>query len=316
MGRRHGRDISGILLLDKPCGLSSNAALQRAKRTFQAMKAGHTGSLDVQASGLLPICFGEATKICQFLLDADKRYVSDFRLGQRTTTGDSEGAVTERRPTMALRIAEIEAVCRAFLGQINQIPPMHSAIKQNGKRLYKLAHRGIEVPRESRPVTIHALDIVRFDEPVLTVDVRCSKGTYIRTLAEDIGEALGCGGYVSALRREEAGPYALKQASTLEELDAYADQGTEVLDRLLLPIDSALGGMSAIVLDATAVLDVSRGQTVIAPPGSTWGMARLYDESGRFIGVGEVVNADRVAPRRIFRTQVSDTQSVPIQRTA
>ncbi len=305
--RRRGRDVNGILLLDKPCGLSSNEALQRAKRTFDAMKAGHTGNLDVQASGLLPICFGEATKICQFLLEADKRYVSEFTLGQRTTTGDCEGEVTSSRPTEGLTLAAIEAAVVGFRGAIAQIPPMHSALKRNGQPLYKLAHQGIEIERESRQVTIHAFDVLSFDNPRLVVDVTCSKGTYIRTLAEDLGEVLGCGGFVSALRREQAGPYRLSAASSFADLDACGAAGAAALDALLLPVDSALGGMPRVELGDDAAFYFARGQAVqVIGQGSQPGLLRLYDATARFIGVGEMLDDGRIAPRRLFRPQPLD----------
>ncbi len=302
--RRQGRDVNGILLLDKPRGLSSNEVLQRAKRTFDAMKAGHTGNLDVQASGLLPICFGEATKVCQFLLEADKRYISEFTLGQRTTTGDCEGEVTSTRPTSGLTLAAVEAAVAGFRGQISQIPPMHSALKRNGQPLYKLAHQGIEVERESRQVTIHAFDVLSFENPRLVVDVRCSKGTYIRTLAEDLGEALGCGGFVSALRREQAGPYLLSAASSFDNLDECGAAGPAALDALLLPVDSALGGMPRVELSDDAVFYFARGQAVqVVAETSRQGLLRLYDASARFIGVGEMMGDGRIAPRRLFRPQ-------------
>lgn len=315
--RRRGREVNGILLLDKPRGLSSNEALQRAKRTFDAMKAGHTGNLDVQASGLLPVCFGEATKVCQFLLEADKRYVSEFTLGQRTTTGDCEGEVISTRPSAGLTLAQVVSAVAGFLGEISQVPPMHSAIKRNGQPLYKLAHQGIEVPRESRQVTIRSIEVVSFDNPRLVVDVTCSKGTYIRTLAEDIGEVLGCGAFVADLRREQAGPYPLSAASSFEVLDRCAELGVTALDCLLLPVDSALGGMPGVNLSEDAAFYFSRGQAVqVIEHAAARGLLRMYDGGGRFIGVGETLEDGRIAPRRLFRPQLAESQGDLLLRRA
>lgn len=300
--RRRGRDIDGILLLDKPCGISSNGALQRAKWLLQAAKAGHTGNLDVQASGLLPLCFGEATKVCQFLLDADKHYLAEITLGRRTTTGDSEGETVYERDASGVTEAAVRAAMAGFLGAIEQVPPMHSALKQNGQPLYKLAHRGIEVPREKRTVTIFAFDLLAFAPPRLDVAVRCSKGTYIRTLAEDLGERLGCGAYVSALRRAGAGPYTLERAVTLDELEAAVGCDDEsAVARLLQPADGALGHLPRVELGDDAAWYWSRGQAVRVARAPTAGLVRGYDEHGQFLGVGAVLDDGRIAPRRLFR---------------
>jgi tRNA pseudouridine55 synthase len=315
--RRRGRDVNGILLLDKPVGISSNQALQRAKRLFDASKAGHTGNLDVQASGLLPVCFGEATKVCQFLLDADKHYVSEFTFGRRTTTGDAEGETLQTHPIGALAADEVRAAMRAFAGEIEQIPPMHSAIKRGGTPLYKLAHRGIDVPRESRRVRIDAFELCSFEAPRAVVDIRCSKGTYVRTLAEDLGAALGCGAYVSALRREGAGPFLLDQALDLEALAARLEAGgVAALDELLLPSDSALGALARVELSADTAFYLERGQAVRVPGAPGSGMLRLYDADGRFLGVGEVCADGRVAPRRLFHVQAPESQENSLRRHA
>lgn len=299
--RRRGRLVDGILLLDKPAGISSNQALQRARRLFDAAKAGHTGNLDVQATGLLPVCFGEATKVCQFLLDADKRYAASFRLGERTSTGDVEGEVLESRPVAGVGRADIEREAQGFTGTIAQVPPMHSAIKRNGQPLYKLAHQGIEVERDSRTVHIHRFVVTGWASPVAAVEVDCSKGTYIRTLAEDLGERLGCGAHVSALRRTGAGPFDLADALTLPQIEALAEQGTSALDETLLPLDSALEALPRVALTEDATYYVTQGQAVLVPRAPTSGLLRLYDARERFVGVGEIIDDGRVAPRRLFR---------------
>ncbi|MEQ8233308.1 MAG: tRNA pseudouridine(55) synthase TruB [Gammaproteobacteria bacterium] len=315
--RARGRDINGILLLDKPTGISSNQALQRAKAIFQARKAGHTGNLDVQASGLLPICFGEATKVCQYLLDADKRYVSEFTFGRRTSTGDSEGEVLAEAVTTHLSQDAVLAAMAAFSGWIEQLPPMHSAIKRNGQPLYKLAHQGIEVERELRRVRIDRFDLLHFDNPRALVSVQCSKGTYVRTLAEDLGAALGCGAYVSAPRRDGAGPFKLEAGHTLEALEQRAREGgVEALDCLLLPYDEALGHLPPVTLGEDAAYYLAQGQAVLVPRAPREGLLRLYDGAGRFLGVGEMQADGRIGPRRLFRAQASESQGESMRRRA
>ncbi len=312
--RRRGRDVNGILLLDKPVGISSNQALQRAKRLFQAAKAGHTGNLDVLASGLLPVCFGESTKVCQFLLDADKHYVSEFTFGRRTSTGDAEGETLETAPVDALDAAAVSAAMGAFRGEIEQLPPMHSALKRDGTPLYKLAHRGIEVERERRRVRIHRFELLSFSEARAVVDIRCSKGTYVRTLAEDLGEVLGCGAYVSGLRREGAGPFERRAAVDLETLAERLEAGgLAALDALLLPSDSALRSLPRLQLGIEAAHYLERGQAVLAPGAPRAGLLRLYDAGQRFLGVGEALGDGRVAPRRLFRAQATETQEKSLQ---
>ncbi|MBK6658449.1 MAG: tRNA pseudouridine(55) synthase TruB [Proteobacteria bacterium] len=314
--KRRGRPVNGILLLDKPIGVSSNAALQAAKRLFGAAKAGHTGNLDVEATGLLPVCFGEATKVCQFLLDADKRYLSEFTLGRRTTTGDSEGETVYERSTEGLTRQAVEDAIAHFRGAIEQLPPMHSALKHKGQPLYKLAHQGIEVERQKRTVTIHSYEVLAFDNPRLEVAVGCSKGTYVRTLAEDLGEMLGCGGYVSRLRRDGVGPYQLADAWTLERLEWLAQRGEAELDRSLLPIDGALTLMPRVDLTAESSFYLERGNAVLVPKAPTSGLLRLYDDFGRFIGVGEVLSDGRVAPRRLFRLPVTEANGESARSSA
>ncbi len=302
MGRRHrkGRNVQGIVLLDKPIGLSSNEALQVVKRLFNARKAGHTGSLDKLASGLLPICLGEATKMSSFLLNADKHYLATFKLGVKTTTGDAEGEVVLTRSTSGVSSEQIPQVLSGFTGEIEQIPPMHSAIKYKGKPLYKLAHQGIEVERQPRRVTIHSLALLAFTGDELKVEVRCSKGTYIRTLAEDIGEVLGCGAHASALRRIGAGPYDNDKLLTLDELRAMAEQGEDVLDAVLLATESAVEHWPNVKLTDDVAYYVRQGQPVMVPHAPTRGWVRLSAASRGFLGVGEVLDDGRIAPRRLI----------------
>ena len=240
------RAVHGVLLLDKPLGLSSNDALQKAKRLYRAEKAGHTGTLDPLATGLLPLCFGAATKFSQISLDADKSYRATLKLGVTTTTADAEGDVLQQRDVAVAR-ADVEAACARFTGPILQTPPMHSALKRDGKPLYEYARAGIDVEREARAVTIHSVDIIEGDHDAWTLDVRCSKGTYIRTLAEDIGEALGCGAHLTALRRIATGHFSVLRCVTLEVLEAMAED-----QRLacLLPVEALLDGHTRVMLDA------------------------------------------------------------------
>ena len=310
--RRRGRDVDGILLLDKPRGISSNDALQRVKHIFSARKAGHTGNLDVQANGLLPVCFGEATKVCQFLLEADKRYVSDFILGARTTTGDSEGTIESTAPTAGIGRDAVEAALTRFVGMIEQMPPMHSAIKQNGQPLYKLAHQGIEVERQTRTVQIYDIALNAFRNPHLTVDVTCSKGTYIRTLATDLGDELACGAYVSALRRERVGAFELRDALTIPMLEELAGPGLASLDETLLPPDQALAFLPQAMLSDDAAYYVRRGQAVVVPRAPSSGLLRLYAPGDRFIGLGEILDDGRVTPRRLFHLHQSRSEEAAV----
>lgn len=305
MGRRRnsGRNVTGILLLDKPLGLTSNDALQRVKRFYRAAKAGHTGSLDPLATGLLPCCLGDATKFSAFLLDADKRYRVRVHLGVTTTTADAEGEVVETLPVVGVDESRVREVLRGFLGGIDQLPPMYSAVKHQGQRLYKLARQGVEVERQTRRIEIFALDLLAFDLPEIELDVHCSKGTYVRTLAEDIGRGLGCGGHVSQLRRTGVGPYAEPVAPfvTLDQVASMADDETpQRLDALLLPLDSALGHWPAVKLSADAAFYLSQGQAVLIPQAPTEGLVRLYDASSHFVGVGTILEDGKVQPKRLI----------------
>ena len=287
--------MSGVLLLDKPAGISSNTALQKAKRLYQAAKAGHTGNLDPFATGLLPVCFGEATKFSQFLLDADKTYQGLIRLGQTTTTGDPEGEVLTRQD-VRVGLEQVRQVLERFIGKISQVPPMYSALKRDGKALYEYARQGLEVERAPREVTIYSLILERFEGDELLVTVSCSKGTYIRTLAEDIGKTLGCGAYLQALRRIAIGEFEIKDAFTLEQLEVMT---VEERDALLLSGDSLLQGYPQVVLDKDSVFYLQRGQAVWLPRITEQGVVRLYDETGLFLGIGEVTEDGKVAPRRL-----------------
>jgi tRNA pseudouridine55 synthase len=289
------RPISGVLLLDKPAGISSNTALQKAKRLYQAAKAGHTGNLDPFATGLLPVCLGEATKFSQFLLDADKTYQGLIRLGQTTTTGDPEGEVLSRQ-AVEVNLEQVQEVLRRFVGKISQVPPMYSALKRDGKALYEYARQGVEVARAAREVSIYSLSLDRFEGEEMLITVSCSKGTYIRTLAEDIGKALGCGAYLQALRRTAIGEFAVADALTLEQLEAMP---MEERDARLLPADSLLQGYPQAQLDADSVFYLQRGQAVWLPRVAAQGVVRLYDDKNRFLGIGDVTEEGKIAPRRL-----------------
>lgn len=299
--RLRGRDVNGILLLDKPIGISSNGALQVVKHLLDARKAGHTGSLDPLASGLLPICLGEATKMSAYLLNADKHYWTECKLGQVTNTGDAEGEVIATQPVPVFAEEAVNAVLASFIGEIDQIPPMHSAIKQNGQPLYKLAHQGIVVERAARRVEIFSIHLVELSGDRLAFEVHCSKGTYVRTLAEDIGAKLGCGAHVSGLRRLQVATFDIDDAVGLDELrDLVDQQGPQVADTMLLPADYALNSWPQMNLSEDVAFYLKQGQPVLVPKSPTAGLVRLYHH-GQFIGVGEILDDGRVAPRRLVR---------------
>ncbi|MEK1941399.1 MAG: tRNA pseudouridine(55) synthase TruB [Pseudomonas sp.] len=301
--KRIRRNVSGIILLDKPKGFSSNAALQKVRWLLNAEKAGHTGSLDPLATGVLPLCFGEATKFSQYLLDADKGYETLMQMGVTTTTADAEGEVIERREVTVGR-ADIEAVLPRFRGDISQIPPMYSALKRDGQPLYKLARQGEVVEREARSVTIARLELLGCEGEQASLSVACSKGTYIRTLVEDIGQVLGCGAHVAELRRTQAGPFSLAQCVTLEELEqVHADGGNEAVDRFLMPSDSGLEHWPIVQFSEHSAFYWLHGQAVRAPDAPKFGMVRVQDHNARFIGIGEVSEDGRIAPRRLIRSE-------------
>ena len=294
-----GRDINGVVLLDKASGGSSNHALQQVKRLFDANKAGHTGSLDPLASGLLPICLGQSTKVAQFLLDGDKRYFVRGKLGQVSNTGDSEGEVVSFGSTQEVDFNSIENVLLRFIGNINQIPPMYSALKRNGTPLYKLARKGIEVERTQRPVRIHEIKFISYEEEILSLEVSCSKGTYIRTLIEDIGKSLGSGGYVIELRRIGFSHFNISQSRTYEQLLELKNIDLESLDTVILGADEMLPNIEAIYLDTEQSRDIRQGKKIQFTGFSSIQKIKLYDDNKQFIGIGESNLLSEVLPKRL-----------------
>jgi tRNA pseudouridine55 synthase len=292
------RRLDGVLLLDKAIGISSNHALQAARRLFRAEKAGHTGTLDPLATGLLPLCFGDATKFAGELLDADKAYLATVQLGITTDTADAEGQVLETRP-VAVSLEQLLSALNAFLGEIDQVPPMYSALKRDGKPLYEYARAGIDVERKARRVVIHSLELMEPGHALANDQfsflVRCSKGTYVRTLAADVGERLGCGAHLVALRRTAIGPLELHQAHTLAALELLE---AEARDQLLLPVDFLLADLVAAKLDARAAARLSNGQT-IEWSGVAEQRVRAYDDEGRFLGLCLQIEGDRLKPVRL-----------------
>ncbi len=300
--RRKGREVNGILVIDKPQGVTSNGILQQVKRLYGAAKAGHTGALDPLATGVLPLCFGEATKFSQMMLDSDKAYITTARLGIRTETGDSEGAVVEEKPVPALTEAQVEAVLEEFRGNIQQVPSMYSALKHQGKPLYEYAREGIEIDRPARPVTIYELKLLAVREQELDLAVTCTKGTYIRSLVEDIGEALGCGAHVCALRRTLASGYTLANVHVVKDLEAMRERG-ESLDGLLLPPESALTMFPELKLEGPALVSILNGQPVRIPGQSLEGFVRVYGDRS-FVGLVEAMSEGddtTLVPRRLVK---------------
>jgi len=298
--RVQGREIDGILLLDKPTGLSSNQALQTVKRLYRARKAGHTGSLDPLATGMLPICFGQATKISSFLLASDKRYRAVGRLGEATDTGDAEGEVIRRCAAADIDEFRLEKALARFRGEIEQTPPMYSALKHNGERLYEIARRGESVERPARRVVIHALTLKSFHDNHFELDVHCSKGTYIRSLVEDIAKSLDSCAHVTALRRTAVAPFEKDAAmATLEQLEATVEKGLEALDALLLPVDSGLAHWPETSVPQALADRLLRGQPVSLETPPVDGLVRVYAPGRRFLGIGSAT-AGRLAPKRLF----------------
>ncbi|MDH2923812.1 tRNA pseudouridine synthase B [Nicoletella semolina] len=303
MGRRpkaKGRDIHGVFLLDKPQGASSNEVLQKVKRLFHANKAGHTGALDPLATGMLPICLGEATKFSQFLLDSDKRYIVTAKLGERTDTSDAEGEVVQCRDILVIE-NDIIAALAHFRGDILQVPTMFSALKHNGKPLYEYARAGISVERDARSITIFELKFISYQAPFLTLEVHCSKGTYIRTLIDDLGEKLGCGAHVTVLRRLAVANYPIDKMMTLAELQNLAEnQPLAKLDTLLLPMDSAVSGFAQLILTTQQEQAVKFGQRIkFENPDKLQGRVRLYSTVGEFIGIAEILLDNVIRPTRL-----------------
>ncbi|MDV6251337.1 tRNA pseudouridine(55) synthase TruB [Vibrio sp. EA2] len=310
--RRKGRPINGVILLDKPTGISSNDALQKVKRIYFAEKAGHTGALDPLATGMLPICLGEATKFSQFLLDSDKRYRVIAKLGERTNTSDSDGEVVETRP-VDVDLEKLEACIDKFRGESDQVPSMFSALKYQGKPLYEYARKGIEVPRESRKIMVYEIILHRFEGDEVEMEVHCSKGTYIRTIIDDLGEMLGCGAHVTMLRRTGVAKYPYEKMVTLEQLNELLEQAhrqevapRELLDPLLMPMDTAVEDLPEVNLIPELADMVQHGQPVQVSGAPTEGSLRLtMGEERLFIGVGEMNNDGKIAPKRlvVFRDE-------------
>ena len=298
--KRTKRLINGVLLIDKPLGFSSNQALQKVKWLYQAAKAGHTGTLDPLATGLLPICLGEATKFAQYVTNADKTYVATIKFGATTTTGDVEGAVLNTSEVNFTR-PQLELACQQFIGEISQLPPMYSALKHEGRSLYEYARAGVEIERQPRLITIQSINVSTFETDIAQVSVVCSKGTYIRTLAEDIGTALGCGAHLIGLRRTETAGYLMQDAVTIEQLEAMTNEAREAL---LLPVDSAIESLPKIILNADAAFFIKQGQAVWQAGNTRIDInagcdLRLYDEANNFFGLGFLQNDGKIAPKRL-----------------
>lgn len=304
--RRRGRDIHGVLLLDKPQGLSSNDALQKVKRLYNANRAGHTGALDPLATGMLPICLGEATKFSQYLLDSDKRYRVIAKLGQRTDTSDADGIVVQERP-ISFSAEQLAAALESFRGDTEQVPSMYSALKHQGKPLYEYARAGIEVEREARPITVYELLFIRHEGDELELEVHCSKGTYIRTIVDDLGEKLGCGAHVIFLRRLAVSKYPIERMVTLEQLNELVEQAhrqarepAEMLDPLLMPMDSPASDFPLVNLLPEVAVYFKNGNPVRVAGVQAEGLVRVTEgEEKKFIGMGEIDGEGRVAPRRL-----------------
>jgi tRNA pseudouridine55 synthase len=292
------RKVDGVLLLDKPAGLTSNTALQKAKRLFRAEKAGHTGTLDPFATGLLPLCLGEATKFSQFLLDADKAYLAEVKFGVRTSSGDLDGEVIATRP-VDLVAPQVRRALEGFLGDIEQVPPMHSALKHQGRPLYEYARKGIEIERPARRVVVHSLELESFTGDACVLRVHCGKGFYVRALADDLGEVLGCGAHLSGLRRTAVGRFDIADAVTPAQLEAFLEPER---DARLLPADALITELPDLALDPESAWQISHGQAVWLPRLRVGAVHRIYAPDGRFLGVAAVDEDGKLAPRRLIAT--------------
>ncbi|TDO98156.1 tRNA pseudouridine(55) synthase TruB [Marinomonas balearica] len=303
MGKTQWRQVDGVVLLNKPLGLSSNQALQKVRRLYRAAKAGHTGALDPLATGMLPLCLGEATKFSQFLLDADKRYVTCIELGVRTTTGDKEGEVLSNEPVPVLSDGELDVLLDRFRGDITQVPPMYSALKYEGKPLYEYARQGITIERKSRLVTIRSLTVLERTNDTLTLDITCSKGTYIRTIGEDIGEALGCGAHLKTLHRVSTAGYNPKDMLTLEEFEALLDSGEATLDKRLMPSDTAVSHFEKVRLSDFESKEMSYGRPLSDSRNYVpETLVRLFRSSDDlFLGLG-VIKDRKIKAYRLINT--------------
>jgi len=298
--KRQRRDLHGILLLDKPPGMTSNGALQRVKRLLNARKAGHTGSLDPLATGMLPICFGEATKVTGFMLNADKAYRVAARLGAGTDSGDADGTVTVTSSQPAAHEQDLLAALAGFVGKTEQMPPMYSALKHEGQRLYTLARRGIEVERPRRAIEIYSAELRRYEFPEVDIEVRCSKGTYIRTFVEDLAKSLGTVAHVTALRRLFVEPFSASAMLSIEAVEALASSDHDPIAASLLPVDSALAHWPRLTVAAEDADKLVQGQTVAAAPDWPESRVRMYSPGERFFGIGEILAHRRLVPKRIF----------------
>ena len=297
MRRRKGRDLNGLLLLDKPAGITSNRVLQNVKKLFNAAKAGHTGSLDPLATGLLIICFGKATKISQYLLNADKQYEVTLKLGVVTNTGDTDGAIVKESDASLVSDDDIRQCAMALTGEIKQIPPMYSALKHQGARLYALARKGIEVERQSRTVNIYKFDLIQKYENFVDIKVHCSKGTYVRKLVEDLGNLLGCGAHVVKLRRTCLGPFFHPNMYTISELEDCAAQNKSKLDQALISIEIAFHNWPALSIEDDLMHDIRNGHPIWIPRSPTKGVVRIYDANDQFYGLGKILEDGRIAPK-------------------
>jgi tRNA pseudouridine55 synthase len=295
--KRIKKNVNGVLLLDKPHGFSSNQALQKVKWLYQAAKAGHTGTLDPLATGLLPICLGEATKFAQYVTDADKTYFATMKLGATTTTGDAEGEILTSAPVNVSH-DQFQTACQQFIGEISQMPPMYSALKHEGKALYEYAREGVDIARKPRFITIQNIVVESFESDIAQITVVCSKGTYIRTLAEDIGAQLGCGAHLIGLRRIETAGYLLQNAVTIEQLEAMT---IEARSDLLLPVDSAIESLPKVILNADAAFYIKQGQAVWQAGKTPDSDLRLYDEQNNFLGLGYMQDDGKIAPKRLIK---------------
>ncbi|AZZ94198.1 tRNA pseudouridine(55) synthase TruB [Hahella sp. KA22] len=300
--RKKGVPLDGVLVVDKPQDWTSNAVLQKVKYALNAQKAGHTGALDPLATGVLPLCFGEATKFSQLLLDSDKEYVTCAYLGRTTTTSDAEGEIISDSPVPDLSISELENILEQFRGSLKQIPSMYSALKHKGTPLYKLARQGIEVEREARDIVIHELELLEYTQPYLRLRVLCSKGTYIRNLVEDIGEVIGCGAHVTELRRTRCGPFTLEDGVSFAPFEDESGRqvAAEEYQQRLLSVDSSVRQFPEILLDEANTGSIIQGQTVKISPLSSEGRVRLYSYGRRFIGLGEVMSDGTLKPVRLL----------------
>ena len=302
MSRRNpkGREVNGIVLLDKDTGLSSNAALQKVKRLFFAKKAGHTGALDPLASGILPICLGQATKVAGFLLDDDKRYFVRGQFGQITDTGDAEGEIIKIQPFEHLIDEEIRMAVNQFVGDIKQIPPMYSALKKDGQPLYKLARQGIEIDRPPRPVTIHHIDYLGYEQGILSLEVSCSKGTYIRTLIEDIGNQLGCGAHVIELRRTGFAHVDITQTIKFSDLEKLATDDYQMLDEKIFATQDMLPNFDNAYLNEQQTIDIKYGRSIVIDTPHPFEIIKLFDHHKQFLGIGEPNEDGGIKPKRLF----------------